>query len=160
MYFIRIVSVIRNPCISFINSDRTCWTWNCSDSYVTTHWRYSHSRTGGNHLSVRFTKSTMSGQETFNLMHTYRHMCGREEKRKRKPYTIPIGFLCATTEVCSSAFHFLCVTKSDLFWGKRVALCFILFFFFAVKHIIDNQKIKFPILFSSCIIWKSSNWTP
>ena len=26
----------------------------------------------------------MLRQETFNLMHTYRHMCGREEKRKRE----------------------------------------------------------------------------
>ena len=105
----------------------------------------------------------MSGQETFNLMHTYRHMCGREASFAGaiKPYPIPIGFLCATTEVCSSAFHFLCVTKTktktDLFWGKRVALCFINFFF-AVKQIIDNKNIKIflfsslPVLFGKAVI--------
>ena len=102
----------------------------------------------------------MSGQETFNLMHTYRHMCGREASLAGaiKPYPIPIGFLCATTEVCGSAFHFLCVTKTDLFWGKRVALCFIFIFFFAVKQIIDKKNIKsflfssLPVLFGKAVI--------
>ena len=56
-----------------------------------------------NHLSVAFTKSAMSGQETCNLRHIPRHRCGNEASLAGaiKLCQTPIDPMCATTKVFS-----------------------------------------------------------